>query len=205
MNKETDNILLPDWMRVTEEQQKEIESKAKADRERYNLEENLSNKDARILRYAQREEMLAKGILKSQEARNSLSVSELTEENRRLAENLLIQGKFDEALDYAIDVDDELTGRIKRFQSAMEIDDNSFCDCKDTSITDGVRTSLLSRHYIEARIYSPKHNKLMNVMTCKKCRHTNITDYTTGTYKDTYTTVEIPKNGKTKNSNNNRK
>lgn len=131
----------------------------------------FGDKDALTLSYAEREANLA--------AQYMLILSDpekVAKQMDRLAENLLIQGLFDKALEVA--QSEDLKARIISYKQAVEQEDDKFCDCRNDESQLERDNKTISRFRVVQRIYSPKHGKMVDVKQCRKCLFVNATDLT---------------------------
>jgi hypothetical protein len=131
----------------------------------------LSNtRDNAIVTYASREVELARANL------DILSETHRPSERKRLVENLIILGRFDEALKYAEHSDIE---KIRKLKAAIEKDDNQKCDCERRTVQNKSKGKIISEEtprYTEyTRIYSQEHEAVVPVMQCGVCGNWNAT------------------------------
>lgn len=136
------------------------------------------DRDSLTLSYAQREAILA-----SQNLSFLTDPKQVIEEKRRLAENLLILGEFNKAEDIAESEPDsileEILVRIRSYRMAVEEMDDKFCGCPDDQTQLQKTNHTISRFKVLQRIYSPKHNRMIDVKQCRKCLFVNATDLQT--------------------------
>lgn len=113
----------------------------------------------------EREILLASEGLASLEGSNNEDAIRF--ESRRLAENLMKTGQFEDALTYA--VDDVQRAEILKLEHACMRDDKETCACPDTFVQ-GVH--IPHRTPVGQR-FSPKHGGMMDLVVCSKCGDTN--------------------------------
>jgi hypothetical protein len=104
-------------------------------------------------------------------AGNDAAVAQASNE---LAKALLVQGRYDEALELATDA--AVIQRIQELKEAVLRDDWEECVCGDTIIMNKAnRPITLPRYYVAGNIFSPVHLQFVPHSICNVCGHSNVT------------------------------
>lgn len=150
----------PVWLKGTSEQQaaeKERQRLARASFTRAHLTES--------------ERLVGRGRLIETTARHNLTNGANTLASSQLADALAMQGRYVEAAQ--IHPDEARTAEFERIAHALEIDDEEKCNCPDDKTKmNGVDLSITPR-FEERKIFSPIHNDVVSIITCRKCGHAN--------------------------------
>lgn len=92
----------------------------------------------------------------------------------QLAEALAMQGHFAEAAE--IHPDEQHSKRYRRIIRAIDKDDNApTCNCKVTQENDANgKQVLVTGEHISEMVFSPKHNRMMPLLSCSRCGGMNV-------------------------------
>lgn len=134
------------------------------------------DKHTAALQYAENEVELALQNLQAfekSEIDDETRMRLVSEEHLRLTSNLLILGRFAEAREWASSA--AQLAEINRLEESAYKDDSERCDCPDDNLPVGADSKAIPRHFTKQFVFSPKHNRVMPLIECAKCGHTNIT------------------------------
>lgn len=118
----------------------------------------------------EREIVLASLALESLVAGKPEDAGAIEFQTRRLADNLYRTGKIEEAL--AVVSDPSQRAKLEKIHAAIHSDDREKCNCVDT-IVKGTGV-IIPRHNSVGKIMSPKHGKVVDIVVCSLCGHTNV-------------------------------
>lgn len=151
--------MLPKNLQITPEKQEQIDAEQKewATRSPFATPSGLQMEMSNASVFLRDMEQAIKDGLKPDNALKS-----------RMAESYAVLGQYDEAIKLEKD-------KIKRREylevlEAINRDDDDFCTCENQK-----GDIELTNQYVKKEIFSPKHNKLMPVVTCRSCGHSNVT------------------------------
>jgi hypothetical protein len=127
-----------------------------------------NSQDDSLINYAEMEVELAKVNLT---LFNNPDVIEA--ERRRLIDNLITLGRFDEAL--SLNPDEDLKELAKQLKEAVNRGDNEKCSCEDLEIEVKGKKRIVSRFHELRRVLSQNHDRVIPVMRCGSCGFLNAT------------------------------